>query len=96
MNEEELKTNLWDKFWETSRDAEDGTRLRDWDKSVISKVSFFEGFQKGKLEQKKEELKFLISEYFVYLNIDGGFIRDKIVKRIKQLQKEIGEEKQDE
>jgi hypothetical protein len=50
-------------------------------------------FEKGKLEQKKEELKFLISEYFVYLNIDGGFIRDKIVKRIKQLQKEIGEEK---
>jgi hypothetical protein len=47
-------------------------------------------FEKGKLEQKKEELKFLISEYFVYLNIDGGFIRDKIVKRIKQLQKEIG------
>jgi hypothetical protein len=51
-------------------------------------------FEKGKLEQKKEELEFLISEYFVYLNIDGEFIRDKIVKRIKQLQKEIGEEKE--
>ena len=29
-------------IWNTSKE-EDGTKLRDWDKSVISKVSFFAG-----------------------------------------------------
>ena len=49
---------------------------------------FEEGFQKGKLEQKKEELEFLI-------NLDKGLtemgtIIPHIKERIKQLQKEIG------
>jgi hypothetical protein len=43
-------------------------------------------FEKGKLEQKKEELKFL-KERCIYCMIAD--------ERIKQLQKEIGEEKQD-
>jgi hypothetical protein len=85
MNEEELKKGCGKELMFGGICEEDNL--------CIKCENLIEGFQKGKLEQKKEELKFLISEYFVYLNIDGGFIRDKIVKRIKQLQKEIGEEK---
>ena len=48
---------------------------------------FEEGFQEGKLEQKKEELKFL-KERCIYCMIAD--------ERIKQLQKEIGGMKQNE
>jgi hypothetical protein len=58
-----------------------------------------EGFQKGKLEQKKEELDFL--EYFERCSKNIGSIQIiinrlsyNVEQRIKQLQKEIGEEKE--
>ena len=52
-----------------------------------------EGFQKGKLEQKKEELEFL---YSLKTREDGNKVCINytiIMNKIKQLQKEIGEEK---
>ena len=64
--------------------------------SDLIRYGIKQGFQKGKLEQKKEELKFL-KERCIYCMIAD--------ERIKQLQKEIsvpekqvqiGEEKQDE
>lgn len=49
-----------------------------------AEYNFNLGFQRGKLEQKKEELKFL-KERCIYCMIAD--------ERIKQLQKEIGEYK---
>jgi hypothetical protein len=51
---------------------------------IILLKARLEGFQKGKLEQKKEELEFL-KERCIYCMIAD--------ERIKQLQKEIGEMK---
>ena len=57
--------------------------------SMNRKVCYDEGFQKGKLEEKKEELRFLndfgISSFLKY----EEDIK-KLNNRIKQLQKEIG------
>ena len=53
-------------------------------------LDFEEGFQKGKLEQKKEELEFLIELRDNDIKFNGS---NQIYSRIKQLQKEIGEEK---
>ena len=63
-----------------------------------------EGFQKGKLEQKKEELNYwdkLEKSFGTSLEFENNYYLKKkdfelIRNRIKQLQKEIGEEKQDE
>jgi hypothetical protein len=60
-----------------------------------------EGFQKGKLEQKKEELELLIKINGLWFDDEEKGMINIIQKRIKQLQKEIGgmktsEEKQDE
>ena len=59
-------------------------------------IKFIEevAFQKGKLEQKKEDilehLEFFKDLLFSY---NSRWFKEKIEKRIKQLQKEIGEEK---
>ena len=77
MNEEELK-----KRREYLREGETDGDFLNW----CDKVDLYEkGFQKGKLEQKKEELKFL-KERCIYCMIAD--------ERIKQLQKEIGDDSQ--
>lgn len=50
-------------------------------------------FEKGKLEQKKEELEFLIKKISVNHIIGRFEFLDIIKDRIKQLQKQIGDEK---
>jgi hypothetical protein len=78
-----------------------------WDEIIddeLHKQIYNVGFQKGKLEQKKEELEFLIDlnkkihfeRFNNYSKNDVDFIL--IHNRIKQLQKEIGgkEEKEGE
>ena len=54
-----------------------------------------EWFEKGKLEQKKEELEF-IEGLLIDVNIEKSIskTREYIEDRIKQLQKEIGKEKE--
>jgi uncharacterized protein YbaR (Trm112 family) len=49
-----------------------------------------EGFQKGKLEQKKEELELLIKINGLWFDDEEKGMINIIQKRIKQLQKEIG------
>jgi hypothetical protein len=56
--------------------------------------AYHEGFQKGKLEQKKEELEFLSNLFRetnkeLYMQSDSIFL---IKDKMKQLQKEIGDE----
>jgi hypothetical protein len=81
MNEE---VNLWDEIMEDE----------------LHKQIYNVGFQKGKLEQKKEELELLDNDLRDITR--GGefvktmYINSVIEERIKQLQKEIGDEKQDE
>ena len=64
---------------------------------IILLKARLEGFQKGKLEQKKEEISFLLR--LSKLLIDAPNFKkvywEMLNKEIKQLQKEIGEEKQD-
>ena len=65
MNKEKIKSEVlkeiigkWDKFWETWID-EDGDRLRDLDKSVVSKASFQGGAEKAiTLTQEKMQKSF--------------------------------------
>jgi hypothetical protein len=85
MNEEELKKKIRRLSKENHTkyyDDDYGEDLEiDNDKEIERLKRILEGFQKGKLEQKKEELKFL-KERCIYCMIAD--------ERIKQLQKEIG------
>ena len=98
MNEEYWRLIQLKKSLEILKEQENGTITRteidDMNRNIqITKLcyndGYNEGFQKGKLKQKKEELEFLRK----WLNGDGALA--DILKRIKQLKKEIGEEKQD-
>jgi gas vesicle protein len=91
MNEEELK-----ELKELKRDI----MKQKLEKIKLAKEeNFKDGFQKGKLEQKKEELEFL--KYFERCSKNIGSIQTiinrwsyNVEQRIKQLQKEIrGKEK---
>ena len=75
MNEEErIRRNILDKMGL-------GALQIMYDKGIQ------EGFQKGKLEQKKEELKFLLWIDNENLNYWG---RKELRERVTKLQKEIG------
>jgi hypothetical protein len=94
MNEEELKKGCGRYIEEEDRDCGNkyGYYKRERRNYIVKKSGYdlwlcptcqarLEGFQKGKLEQKKEELEFL-KERCIYCMIAD--------ERIKQLQKEIG------
>ena len=83
MNEEELK-----KRREYLRESETDRDFLNW----CDKVDLYEkGFQKGKLQAQKEEEGFLISIDNYYGFEDCMIeLHEKLQKRIKQLQKEIG------
>ena len=120
MNEEELKKGCGKEFYTHDRIilVKCGTECKH-DKRKSNQIHLcttcqarLEYFQKGKLEQKKEELDYLVKlkedlkqdidkqRTDVYNNGYSDGLRDvlkyRISERIKQLQKEIGEEKQDE
>ena len=90
MNEEYWRLIQLKKSLEILKEQENGTITRteidDMNRNIqITKLcyndGYNEGFQKGKLEQKKEELRFL-KERCIYCMIAD--------ERIKQLQEEIG------
>jgi hypothetical protein len=91
MNEEELKKGCGLGFW--YRDIQ---FVYCGDKLFLCPTcqARLEGFQKGKLEQKKEELEFLLDLNLHYTNyIENNVVSERIKeldKEIEQLQKEIG------
>lgn len=78
MNEKKLKKEIVEIFKKYKSVEDIGTRL------------IMLGFQKGKDEQKKEELIFLQDLIF---QDSVTIIKEDVRDRIKQLQKEIGEYK---
>ena len=95
--EEELKEEIqrMSDIYEVSELSEESGLQDEFEKDIYK--IYNRGFQKGKLEAKKEELEFL-EDKFIMLNTpefdnnDAGMVRDDIGERIKQLQKEISSE----
>ena len=100
MNEEELKISILDEVLSKERTKDKlkieeiiriepitSPEIRGWLYEAICL-----GFQKGKIEQKKEELEFLnMLDYNKCLNCEWCIEAKKLFdNRIKQLQKEIG------
>jgi hypothetical protein len=95
MNEEELKKKIKELEGEYLVFPK-GTKELVENRIIHNNINLLkrelEGFQKGKLEQKKEELMFLDDCFRVYRwekYIQSDSI-SKLIERIKQLQKEIG------
>ena len=61
--------------------------------SNLTTMAFKEGFQKGKLEQKKEEFGDFIKWLDWLINSPKNTWSKQIKTKLEQLQKEIGEEK---
>ena len=94
MNEEELENEIGkiEEKWEKEIGAD---KWSVWDSITTEQILLFGKycFQKGKLEQKKEELSFMkecgINDFKNIEEADSsGF--EKEFRRLKQLQKEIG------
>ena len=85
MNEEELKKGCGKKYVHSQGYDICGEHYGDGSVALCPNCSGkLEGFQKGKLEQKKEELGFIKKIYRKYC------FEILLKERIKQLQKEIG------
>lgn len=98
MNEEELKKKIRRLSKENHTkyyDDDYGEDLEiDNDKEIERLKRILEGFKKGKLEERKRILKEIDKTItFVDVRRASSLIGLEIIKCLKQLQKEIGEEK---